>query len=94
MKPAAVKMKEKINSVNFKKPKIDIVCNVTSKPENNAENIKKLLNRANFFYCKMERKYNSICLKKMYLNFIEIGPGKVLSGMVKRTVKDILIALV
>ena len=28
------------------------------------------------------------CLKKVK-NFIEIGPGKVLSGMVKRTIKDI-----
>ena len=43
MKPAATKMKEKINSVDFKKPIIDVVCNVTSKPENNPENIKRLL---------------------------------------------------
>ena len=40
MKPAAVKMKDKINSNSFKKPNYEIVCNVTSKPENNVENIK------------------------------------------------------
>ena len=33
----------KNNSVNFKKPIFDVVCNVTSKPENNPEDIKKLL---------------------------------------------------
>ena len=44
MKPAATKMKDKINSVNFEKPIFDIVCNVTSKPENNPENIKKIIN--------------------------------------------------
>ena len=43
MKPAADIMKDKINSINFKKPKFQIVCNVTSQPEDNPENIKKLL---------------------------------------------------
>ena len=37
----------------------------------------------------MERKHYIRCLKKNVTNFIEIGPGKVLSGMVKRTVKNI-----
>ena len=43
MKPAADIMKDKINSINFKETKFHIVCNVTSKPEDNPENIKKLL---------------------------------------------------
>ena len=37
------KMKDKILSVEFKKPIFDIICNVTAKPENNSESIKKLL---------------------------------------------------
>ena len=40
MKPAAIKMKDKIKLVNFSKPIFDIVCNVTAQPENNPENIK------------------------------------------------------
>jgi len=88
MNVAAEKMKDKINSTNFKKPNFDIVCNVTSKPENNPENIKKLL---------IEQIYSSVrwresiinMSKKNVTNFIEIGPGKVLSGMVKRTLKNI-----
>ena len=35
----------------------------------------------------MERKYYSYG-KKGIKNFIEIGPGKTLSGMVKRTLKN------
>jgi len=88
MSPAATKMKDKINSVKFKKPIFDVVCNVTSKPENNPEDIKKLLVEQ---ICSTVRWRESIInmSKENINNFIEIGPGKVLSGMVKRTVKNI-----
>ena len=88
MSSAASKMKEKINSVNFKKPIFDIISNVTSKPENNPENIKKLLVEQ---ICSTVRWRESIINMNAQSvnNFIEVGPGKVLSGMVKRTVKNI-----
>tara|TARA_B100000579_G_scaffold66702_1_gene49791 strand:- start:1055 stop:1987 length:933 start_codon:yes stop_codon:yes gene_type:complete len=88
MKPAAVKMEEKINSINFEKPKFDVVCNVTSRPENNPENIKKLLIDQ---ICSTVRWRESLInMAEVEINnFIEIGPGKVLSGMAKRTVKNI-----
>ena len=79
MSSAASKMKEKINSVNFKKPIFDIISNVTSKPENNPENIKKLLVEQ---ICSTVRWRESIINmnEQSVNNFIEIGPGKVLSG--------------
>ena len=88
MKPAADSMKEKINKINFKKPNINIVSNVTANPENLPEKIKELL---------IEQIYSSVRWRESLLNmfksgannFIEIGPGKVLSGMVKRTVKNV-----
>jgi len=88
MSSAATKMKDKINSVNFKKPIFDVVCNVTSKPENKPEEIKKLLIEQ---ICSTGRWRESIInmSNENINNFIEIGPGKVLSGMVKRTVKNI-----
>jgi len=88
MKPAALKMKDKINSVDFQKPNFDVVCNVTSKPEKNPENIKKLLVEQ---ICSTVRWRESVInmSKENIIDFIEIGPGKVLSGMVKRTVKNI-----
>ena len=88
MSPAASKMKEKIELTNFTKPNIDVVCNVTSKPENNPENIKKLLVEQ---ICSTVRWRESIInmSNENVTNFIEIGPGKVLSGMVKRTLKNI-----
>jgi len=64
------------------------VSNVTSKPENNSDNIKKLL---------IEQIYSTVRWRESIINingenitdFIEIGPGKVLTGMVKRTLKNI-----
>ena len=88
MKPAAMNMQDKINSIDFQKPNFDIVCNVTSKPENNPKNIKRLLFEQ---ICSTVRWRESIInmSKENITNFIEVGPGKVLSGMVKRTLKDI-----
>ena len=88
MKPAATIMRDKINSVDFKKPIFDVVCNVTSKPENKPEDIKRLLVEQ---ICSTVRWRESIInmTKENVSNFVEIGPGKVLSGMVKRTVKNI-----
>ena len=87
MKPAALSMQNKIESVIFKKPIFDIVCNVTSNPENNPEKIKKLLIEQ---ICSTVRWRESILhmSKEKISNFLEIGPGKVLTGMVKRTIKD------
>ena len=88
MNSAAKKMKNKIESIKFTKPIFDVVCNVTSKPENNPESIKRLLVEQ---ICSTVRWRESIInmSKENVTDFIEIGPGKVLSGMVKRTVKNI-----
>ena len=87
MRPAAEAMKSKIESINFKKPIFDIVSNVTSKPENNPEIIKKLLLEQ--IYSTVRWRESIINISKEKINdFIEIGPGKVLSGMVKRTIKN------
>ena len=88
MKPAAKKMESKINSTNFKKPSFKIVNNVTSIPEDNPDKIKRLLIDQ---ICSTVKWRESIInmSKGNVTKFIEIGPGKVLSGMVKRTLKNI-----
>ena len=87
MKPAALKMEDKINSVNFKKPIFDVVCNVTSNPANEPEKIKNLLIEQ--IYSTVRWRESILYMSKEKIsNFLEIGPGKVLTGMVKRTIKD------
>ena len=87
MKSAAVKMEEKINKTNFVNPSIKIINNVTAKPEINSNIIKKLL--IDQIFCTVKWRESLIHMSESGVkNFIEIGPGKALTGMVKRTIKD------
>ena len=87
MKPAAVKMEEKINKASFINPSVKIINNVTAKPEINSNVIKRLL--IDQIFCTVKWRESLIHMSESGVkNFIEIGPGKALTGMVKRTIKD------
>ena len=88
MQPAADIMKDKINKTFFKNPNYEIVSNVNARPEKDSKKIKDLLYEQIFSTVKW-RESIILMSKNGVTNFIEIGPGKVLSGMVKRTVKDV-----
>ena len=87
MKPAADIMKEKINKIDFKTPKYPIVNNVNALPETDPAKIKDLLYEQIFSSVRWRESLINIS-KNGISDFIEIGPGKVLSGMVKRTLKN------
>ena len=87
MKPAANIMREKIDSVDFKNPTYKIINNVTANIEQNSNSIKKLLVEQIFSTVKWREsllKMSNLGVK----NFVELGPGKALTGMVKRTIKQ------
>ena len=87
MRPAAIKMEEKINKTNFINPSVKIVNNVTAKPEIDSNVIKRLL--IDQIFCTVKWRESLINMSESGVkNFIEIGPGKALTGMVKRTIKD------
>ena len=88
MKPAAKSMENKIINTNFEDPHFEIVNNVTAKPERNSDIIKKLLIEQIFSTVKWRESIIHMS-EAGVKNFIEIGPGKVLIGMVKRTLKDV-----
>ena len=83
MKSAAEKMREKINKTEFLKPSPSIISNVTAKEENDINKIKPLLidqitSRVRW------RESIKYMIKKGVTNFLEMSPGKVLSGLVKK----------
>ena len=86
MRPAGKDMEAKINNTVFNNPKFKIISNVTAKPEADTNKIKKLLIEQIFSTVKWRQSLIEMSDAGIK-NYIEIGPGKVLTGMVKRTIK-------
>ncbi len=87
MKSASEVMKDKIMKIVFKNPANEIVSNVTATSERAPEVIKKLL--VEQIYSKVRWRESILFMKNNGVNeFFEIGPGKVLSGLIKRIMKE------
>ena len=90
MKNATEIMKKEIEKIIFQESKNVLISNVTADEISNKDELKKLLisqieNRVRW----RESIINMI--DKNVNHFIEIGPGKVLSGLVKRIDKNVKI---
>ena len=88
MKKAAESMKDKIQETNFQKSKPNIISNVTAKEENDINKIKPLLIDQITSRVRWRESINYM-IKKGVTSFLEIGPGKVLSGLVKKINSDV-----
>jgi len=91
MKKAAENMKDKIENTNFLKSKPNIISNVTAKEEIDVNRIKPLLidqitSRVRW------RESVDYMINQGVKDFLEIGPGKVLSGLVKKINKDVKVS--
>jgi [acyl-carrier-protein] S-malonyltransferase len=91
MKSAAENMKEKINQTNFADFKPAVVSNVTAKEEIDTNQIKSLLIKQITSRVRWRESVNYM-IKSGVTDFLEIGPGKVLSGLVKKISKDVKIS--
>ena len=81
-------MNEEISKIEFNSPKVEIISNVTAEPTNEPAKIKELL------VSQIEkpvrwREIVNYMIDKNISKFIEIGPGKVLSGLVKRINRNV-----
>jgi len=87
MEPAVEGMAKAITDINFHDPLVPIVVNSTAKPVATAEEIKKeLLDQiAN---CVQWQRSVEYMVGAGVSTFVEIGPGQVLSGLIKRISKD------
>jgi len=83
MKKAAENMKDKIINTNFSKPNPLIISNVTAQEETNVDSIKNLLVKQITSRVRWRESINYM-IKSGVNEFIEIGPGKVLSNLVKK----------
>ena len=83
-------MQNEIQKCDFKNPKNTLISNVTSQEVNNTSLLKELLVKQIESSVRWRENVN-LMLEKKIKHFIEIGPGKVLSGLVKRIDKDVII---
>ena len=88
MKNATNKMVNLINETNFNNPNIDIMSNVTAKPQNNSKEIKRLIIEQIEKTVRWRESITNM-IDNGVNNFIEIGPGKVLSGLIKRIDRNV-----
>ena len=88
MKKATDEMKSKILNVNIKNPKVDIISNVTALPQNNAKTIKNLLIEQIERPVRWRESVNNM-IGNGVNKFLEVGPGKVLSGLIKRIDRNV-----
>ena len=87
MAPAQEKFASALESVAMQPPQADIVMNVTGEIATDADNIRDLLFQQITHPVQWEKTLQTI-EKIGITHFVEVGPGKVLSGLVKRTLSE------
>ena len=88
MQPSADKMNHILLKTNFSQPVINIVSNVTAKTIDNFKEIPSLLTKQITHHVRWRESVNFMT-KTGVKHFIEIGPGKALTGMIKRIGKEL-----
>lgn len=83
MQPAADKMTDVLDKVSFCSPEISVVANVSAKPYQSAQDIPDSLIKQIYSPVLWEDSIRYL-VDQGVDTFIEAGPGKVLSGLVKK----------
>ena len=87
LKPAGDRLYEYLKNVEIKKPTMPYVANYTAEFVYDDKDIKELLRKQVFGSVRFEQSIRNM-LKEGVDTFIEIGPGKVLGGFVKKIDKE------
>ena len=93
MSKATLVMNEEIEKLNFKEPENKLISNVTGKEISDSNELKDLLVKQIESRVRW-RESVLLMIEKGVTQFIEIGPGKVLSGLVKRIDKNVKVSAI
>ena len=83
MKPAAERLKEVLDKIEFRDAKFPVFSNVTAEPVVKAEEIRALLVKQAASPVKWEMSMHRM-IKDGFDTFVEVGPGKVLTGFTRK----------
>ena len=90
MEPAARELGNAMEGIPFNNPSVPVYMNVDGKPLRSCETMKEMLVRQAMSPVQWVRTLEEMA-KDGIDTFIECGPGKTLSGLVKKTLKDVRI---
>ena len=93
MSKATLVMNEEIAKLNFKESENKLISNVTGKEISDSNELKDLLVKQIESRVRW-RESVLLMIEKGVTQFIEIGPGKVLSGLVKRIDKNVKVSAI
>ena len=93
MNKATIVMNKELSKLNFENPKNTLISNVTGKEISSAEDLKDLLVKQIESRVRW-RESVLLMINKGVNQFIEIGPGKVLSGLIKRIDKNVKVSAI
>lgn len=84
---AGEQLKEVLNSINIGDINVSYIANLTADYVTESESVKELFIKQVYSPVRFKQSVERL-LKDGYDTFVELGPGKTLSGFVKKTVKD------
>ena len=93
MNKATIVMQEEISKLNFEEPKNILISNVTGKEISNSLELKDLLVKQIESRVRW-RESVLLMINKGVNQFIEIGPGKILSGLIKRIDRNVKVSAI
>ena len=93
MNKATIVMSEEIKKLNFKESQNILISNVTGKEISNSSDLKDLLVKQIESRVRW-RESVLLMIDKGISQFIEIGPGKVLSGLIKRIDRNVKVSAI
>ena len=93
MNKATILMNQEISKLNFQEPKNTLISNVTGNEISNLKELKELLVKQIESRVRW-RESVKLMISRGVNQFIEIGPGKVLSGLIKRIDRNVKVSAI
>lgn len=88
LEPAGIRLKEELEKIQVKTPKIPVVANIHAKPEDDPAQIKENLVRQVSSPVRWEESVRYMMSQGINI-FVEVGPGRALNGFLRKISRDI-----
>jgi [acyl-carrier-protein] S-malonyltransferase len=89
MQSAVERLRQALAGVPLRKPRIPVVSNVDARPHDDPNEIRELLIRQVCSQVRWEDSMRYLLDEQKIAQFYEIGPGRVLAGLLKRIARKV-----